>query len=50
MFYVIIYEYTFQSAKVQKKYEIRNLLSVFSGQPHQNFVNSLRMAQIRGML
>lgn len=29
MFYVIIYEYTFQPAKVQKKYEIRNLLSVF---------------------
>lgn len=29
MFYVIIYEYTFQPAKVQKNYEIRNLLSVF---------------------
>ena len=29
MFYVIIYEYTFQPAKVQKIYEIRNLLSVF---------------------
>ena len=38
------------AAKLHFFVQICNYWVYFSGQPHQNFVNSLRIAQIRGML